>query len=107
MKPNITIGEKYDPAMKITDTEEAQKYFEECVEHTMSLGKTREKAIKTEKANIGYYAGYYDHETRIRVESLFDCRHPVFGEAKNGAPSVKDAFMAGANAAQKKGKRYE
>ncbi|HUV67148.1 MAG TPA: hypothetical protein VMW24_24885 [Sedimentisphaerales bacterium] len=91
----ITMGEKYRPAMKITDQEEADAYFESCVEHTMNWGRTREKAEEVEKGNLGYYAGYYDHETRVRVERLFRCAHPVFGKASAGVPTPEEAFKMG------------
>jgi len=73
MEKEITIGDKYCPSMQITDPEEARRYFEECVEHCMSFGKTRAEAEQIEKANIGYFSGYYGHETMIRVQRLFDC----------------------------------
>lgn len=79
MKRDITIGEKYAPAMDITDQEVADAYFEACVQHTMDWGKSREEAENTERENLGYYAGYYGNETRERVERLFGCAHPVFG----------------------------
>lgn len=79
MKKDITIGEKYGKAMKITDRDEASAYFEECVQHTMSFGKNREDAEKIEHENIGYYAGYYDQETAKRVNSLYGAVHPIFG----------------------------
>lgn len=45
---------------------------------------------------VGYYAGYYDSETRERVERLFMCAHPVFGSiADNGAPTPDEAYDAG------------
>mgnify|MGYP001563936931 FL=1 len=75
----ITNGEKYNPAMKITDEQEAATYFEACVEHTMRFDRTRAEAETIERSNLGYYAGYYDDETRARVERLFRCQHPVFG----------------------------
>lgn len=78
----ITIGEKYDPAMKIDNKEDADMYFERCVEHTMSLGYNRYEAEDIEKKNLGYYAGYGSNETRKRVESLFMCAHPIFGSTK-------------------------
>lgn len=96
MKHKITIGEKYGPAMKIASQAEADAYLAECIEHTMAHGFSREKAEETEKANLGYYAGYFDHETRARVEKLFRCAHPVFGAiAENGAPTPEQAFAAG------------
>ncbi len=98
----MTIGEKYDPAMSITDQAEADAYFERCVEHTMRVGLkdkkplTREEAEDIERQNLGYYAGYCSNETREQVERLFRCKHPVFGSVKeNGAPTAFDALVAG------------
>ena len=34
----LTIGDKYDPAMKIEDQAEADEYFEACVQHQMRFG---------------------------------------------------------------------
>jgi len=79
MKKDITIGKKYGKAMNITNSDEASIYFEECVQHTMSFGKSREDAEKIERENIGYYAGYYDQETIKRVNSLYGAAHPIFG----------------------------
>lgn len=93
----ITYGQKYDPAMKITDPTEADTYFERCVEHQMRVGKVgRAVAQSTERANLGYWAGYSSHETRSRVERLFRCAHPVFGAiAQVGAPTQEEALQAG------------
>jgi hypothetical protein len=94
--PNITIGEKYAPAMSIGNQAEADAYFEQLVQHGMSFGKTREEAEADERAGLGYYAGYYDTHTRVRVESLFKCEHPIFGSmAKNGEPSMAEALKKG------------
>ena len=97
----MTIGEKYGPAMEITDQQEADAYFERCVEHTMKYAldeqyKSREGAEKVERSNLGYYAGYYDTKTRQRVERLFYCSHPVFGKVEAyGSPTGTDAHYAG------------
>ena len=58
MREGITINEKYGPAMKMTEQAEADAYFEECVQHCMSFGRTREEAEKIERGNLGYYGGY-------------------------------------------------
>ena len=118
MKTTITIGEKYSPAMKITDPVKAGLYFEECVQHLLRLDRkecaervanggsakepmTRERAEEIEKSNIAYFAGYGDNEMRERVERLFKCAHPIFGEiAKNGAPTALQAFTAGVRAGE-------
>lgn len=92
----ITIGDKYGPAMKMTDAAEASDYFERCVQHTMTFGTDRKEAERIERTNLGYYAGYYDNETRRRVEKLFACSHPIFGAiSKVGAPTSEEAMQAG------------
>ena len=97
----MTIGEKYGPAMNITDQAQADAYFEQCVQECMAHGRTREEAESIERQNLGYYAGYYDNETRCRVERLFRCSHPVFGAiAEHGAPTPEEAFEMGRLAAQ-------
>lgn len=96
-RAQISIQDKYGPAMVITDQAEADKYFEELVRHNMSFGQnTREIAENVERHNLGYFAGYYDAETRARVERLFKCEHPVFGSIeKNGPPTFHEALAAG------------
>jgi hypothetical protein len=96
MKADITIGDKYGPAMEITDQAEADAYFAECVQHTMDFGKTREEAEAVERSNLGYFAGYYSEDTRRRVESLFHCAHAIFGSiAEKGPPTPEEALEAG------------
>ena len=94
---DVSISKKYGPAMEITDQEAADAYFEACIQHTMGWGKSREEAEAKERANLGYYAGYYDAETRERVERLFRCAHPVFGAiAEKGQPIAEEALKLGA-----------
>jgi len=82
--------------MEITEQADANAYFERCVRHMMSRGHSRADAEIIELKNLGYYAGYYGHETRSRVERLFRCEHPVFGPIeKNGPPTSEQAFEAG------------
>lgn len=93
----ITIGDKYGPAMNLANQDAADAYFERCVEHTMTYWeKSRAEAEAIERINLGYYAGYYDNETRERVERLFDCSHPYFGRiAQVGPPTSAEALAAG------------
>lgn len=95
MPDKITISEKYGPAMEMTDQKEATEYFDLCVEHTMRFGKSRKEAENIEQQNLGYYAGYYDHETRLRVERLFNCVHPIFGAVSEHIPTPEEAFELG------------
>jgi hypothetical protein len=93
----VSIGDKYGPAMELTEQPDADAYFEKCIEHTMRFDKnTRERAESIERANLGYYAGYYSNETRARVERLFHCAHPIFGEiAVKGPPTPEEALAKG------------
>ena len=89
-----TIGETYGPAMKITDPDEADAYLGELV---ATLRQRRPEmseyeALTQERANLGYFAGYYDFETRERVEELFHCAHPIFGPIAGGQPTAEEAF---------------
>jgi hypothetical protein len=96
MDKDITISRKYEPAMMIKDQAEADAYFNECVEHTMQFATTREQAEKIERESLGYFAGYYDNETRERVERLFNCEHPYFGKISvKGPPTMEEAFQMG------------
>ena len=93
---SVTYAEKYDPAMSITEQAEADAYFERCVLHHMSFGIERADAERFERGNLAYWAGYYDNETRARVERLFHCEHPIFGSIeKNGPPTAATAFRMG------------
>lgn len=102
-KEKLTLGELLHPAMKITDEEDAKQYFEEYVKHIQKRLDENPRddnstAEDIAKSNLGYFAGYYDNETRERVERLFLCRHPIFGSIKeNGAPTPVEAFKAGKN----------
>lgn len=107
----ITIGDKYHPAMQITEQAEADEYFRLCVGHTAewlieegkanTMSEAIPKAEEIERANLGYFAGYYDDATRARVERLFGCQHPFFGAiAKNGPPTADAALVAGVQAAK-------
>lgn len=98
----ISFGDKYGPAMLVTTPAFAAEYFEACVEHCMRVaGKTREQAEAIERENLGYWAGYYDDETRARVEHLFATAHPIFGKiAEKGQPTPEEAFAAGVRFAE-------
>jgi len=91
-----TMGEKYNPAMEIEDQVIADEYFEMLVEHNMRISdNSRLEAENIERSNLGYIAGYYDHETRLRVEKLFVCRHPMLGKASDEKPTPEEAFEMG------------
>jgi hypothetical protein len=79
-----TWADLLGPAMKITEQEDADEYFESLIQYEVDrFGKKREDAISDMKSNLGYYAGYYDRATMIRVEELFGSLHPILGSVKN------------------------
>jgi hypothetical protein len=106
MKHLITHHDKYHPAMSITDPAQAAQYFEECVQHNMDhSANTRAQAEAIERANLGYWAGYYSRETRLRVEELFDCQHPILGKAKDKAWTPEELVHKGMEIAREYTKR--
>lgn len=107
-KIKLTYGECLSPAMEITDKADAIQYLRGYINftqnhldnHPNSDGKTAEQICKT---NLGYYAGYYNDETRQRVEELFECSHPIFGSIEdNGSPSAIEAFNKGKEIGERK-----
>ena len=91
----LTYSECLSPAMKITDEEDARQYLSDYVafiQKTLYPELTNDKitAEKIAKNNLAYFAGYYGNETRERIERLFHCIHPVFGEIKDTGPISKE-----------------
>lgn len=105
----IAIGDLYGPAMEMREAAEAEAYLEKLVARQVKWFKRkRDEAERIERMNLGYYAGYYDAETRERIERLFKCAHPYFGAiAVNGQPTPETAFNIGnaIGGAMKKGYR--
>jgi hypothetical protein len=96
-KETLTYGECLSPAMSITDKSDANQYLNAYVNYIQKhLDKEprsdNKTALEIAKINIGYYAGYYDTETSKRVNRLFDCHHPIFGDL---TPTSKEAFECG------------
>jgi hypothetical protein len=100
-KEVLTYSECLEPAMEITDPQDAQQYLANYVAYTQKHLDREPRndgmnALEIVKINLGYFAGYYDNETRKRVERLFNCEHPVFGSIeKNGPPTMEEAFKKG------------
>lgn len=80
----INIAEKYDPAMEIINQVDADIYFDQLVRHSMeNLELSYEDAVKLERDNLGYWAGYFGRDVSIRVENLFQAKHPILGSFKS------------------------
>jgi hypothetical protein len=92
MTPTNTVA----LAMEIQTQEEADACFEALVAEAMTKAETdRAEAERRVRFALGYFAGYYGHEVRERVERLFRCEHPIFGPVANGVPSPDEIFRLG------------
>lgn len=92
-------------AMKVDSKASASQILESIIRVSMRQNNlSRAKAMKYAKENLAYYAGYYDDDTRRRVEKFFECEHPFFGSIeKYGPPTPEEAFAMG----QKLGERWK
>jgi len=92
-----TVEELYEQAMHVHQPKHAQRIFSALVTATFAnlSVSNRTKAERIVKSNLGYMAGYHDHETRCRVETLFRCVHPVLGPALKDPPSPVECFELG------------
>ena len=98
---DLTIGEVGDVAMEITAQKEADELVDVMVTRHMTLfSQSREKAEKIIRNNFAYYAGYFDHETRERVERLFKSAHPFLGAVKDGVLTPQEIFNIGMKAGE-------
>jgi hypothetical protein len=101
---NSNDSEVYDLAMKARSKRGADSQFAMLLRRQISRGVPVEVATRFLRTNLAYYAGYFDSETRGRVERLYDCQHPIFGAiAVNGAPTTDEAFQLGVNRAKSSG----
>lgn len=90
-----SMNEMYGPAMSVRTKKDADRVLAELVGEVMLHGKGYDEAQGVVKENLGYFAGYHDHETRLRVEGLFECEHPILGAAKDGCPGTWECFALG------------
>jgi hypothetical protein len=76
--PEATYRETLAPAMEITERRNANEYLARLIQRDMTLfGLSHEKSYSNQMTNLGYYAGYYDYDTQVRVRALFGADHPV------------------------------
>lgn len=76
-----TFKDLLGPAMQIAkakDMDLAREYRERYVAFLMRDGRSYEEALSVFHSNVGYYAGYYDHEMMRAVKEVFGSRHPIF-----------------------------
>lgn len=96
------MSELLDRAMRVETQAEADACFEELVVERMKEVVDREEAEAAVRSGLGYYAGYFSHETRLRVERLFRCEHPFLGRAADGRLTPDEIFRRGMEVASKR-----
>jgi hypothetical protein len=107
------LGDKMsnmDDAMKVQTVEEADAFIEQVMVENNVSAKDRPEKEQILRSNAAYFAGYYDQETRERIERVFKAAHPIFGStAANGRVDPSVAFRLGeaAGKAMKDGKNVE
>lgn len=91
-----TYRDLLDPLFKITDEEEAKEFFNDYVHWLEADGQlTHEKALDVAKSNVGYWGGYQDIDTRMRIERLLDVEHPYLGKAKEKQYTPEEILQMG------------
>ncbi|MBW3583438.1 MAG: hypothetical protein KY455_10105 [Euryarchaeota archaeon] len=94
--PLPTWGDILEPAMSITDPAEAKAFLDEYVCFLEPRVIPPDQALHVARVNLGYYAGYYDRDTRLRVERLFGAAHPTLGPVRGSdEEEARAAFAAG------------
>ena len=95
-----TIGEVFDEALRIAKTnnkDEAYDFFYAYVNLISTENKySWDKSIEIAKANLGYFAGYYNEEVCDIIYKTYNCCHPIFGDKPFSVDPV-EAFNKGLN----------
>lgn len=73
MHGSLTIDECYAYAMEIDNQSDADTYLELLIENNMRYFQTSyTEAMDYERANLAYYAGYFNTEIQNRIQRLFN-----------------------------------
>ncbi len=92
-----SYGDQFRAALACKTKQEADDWLAKEIQYYEDeYNKAADEARSTIMNNLGYMAGYYDHETAVKIEKLFGALHPIFGSAtyhKDITP--EQAFNAG------------
>jgi hypothetical protein len=98
---NITpeIIALFDSACRAKTTLDATLLLEEVASERMRQHPDDDLATAEAWARraICYWAGYFTHTVRLRVEKVYGCEHPCFGAATRGPMDPTQAFCMGLN----------
>lgn len=77
-----------DAACRVTTRENADHYV-------LRVAEACQKDIDWARKAICYWAGYFVHDVRLRVERVYQATHPIFGPATRGPMDPTQAFLMG------------
>lgn len=97
-----TYGEQFRSAMQCETQEDAEVWMKREIKKYMDeFGYDEEKTRKIILTNLGYIAGYYDHDTAQKIDRLFGAEHPIFGSSTyHQDMSPEEAFDLGQKTAK-------
>jgi hypothetical protein len=88
LAPDIKSTEKYDPLLYIANQNDADRYFERVVEHTMRTRKVpRDVAEQFERQYIHHYSLHFSEEVRNRLLPLFKATYADLYSGNHGGDS--------------------
>lgn len=79
-----------DAALRTAFLDRIQKWHQES-----HPDENQESARDWARKAVAYWAGYFSHEVRLRVEKLYEAVHPCFGPATKGPVDPTQAFLLG------------
>ncbi len=86
----------FDKACRATNTQEATEALREiALLRRKHEDEDLSQSLRWARDAICYWAGYFSHDVRLRVEKLYLSEHPIFGPATNGPMSQQDIFKLG------------
>lgn len=99
-KEEITFKEIFEEARMIKTAEEANQYLSSWVYYIWKNHNPQRKLIKVIlkecRDRLGYYAGYYDRDTRLQMETMYGAIHPIIGSVLDtDKMSSKEIFDLG------------
>lgn len=80
MKIAFTLAGACEQALKVKTQAAADELLDGMAQYLfLSRQLARKDALQLARFELGYYAGYANFDTRVRVEKLFDAPHPFLG----------------------------
>jgi hypothetical protein len=83
-----------DAACRVSTKENAEHYVRR-------VSTACERDIDWARKAICYWAAFFNHKVRLRVERTYGAVHPIFGSATRGPMDPTQAFLLGMRTADK------